>query len=186
MRATGYILGHEVSVVDYLCFFGLREDPLGEARTLVSDLRDALAILSPDTAATLRRSEFIVRPPYQVRGNLPGELKQFSRMPLVRGPSDAPIIRVALYGDMVGGMTEPATQSIEELRGALEAVRREIPTVPGRVVLVDNSLVLHARSSFKPAFDGRDRWLQRMMVTANLRPMAAWQRESLRVLTPGF
>lgn len=182
--ATGFILGQDVSVVDYLCFFGLREDPHDEARTLVSDVRDALAILSPETVWTLRQPEFILRPPYQVRASLPDELKQFSGVPLLRGPVGAPIIRVALYGDLVEGMTQPAVRSIPELREALEAVRREIPTVAGRCVVLDNNVVTHARTESSPAFDGKDRWLQRMMVTTNLRSMAAWQRDSLRVLTP--
>jgi len=35
---------------------------------------------------------------------------------------------------------------------------------PGSALIIDNNQMLHCRSLFKPMFDGKDRWLQRMYV----------------------
>ena len=173
-------------VVDYLCFFHLREDPRGEAKTLVSDIRDALPLLGPEEIETLRRPEFLFRPPFKVRASLPAEHREVRNVAVLTGPADHPYVSAALYGDLTEGMTKQAQAALHELRAALDAVQRQVPTVAGRMVLIDNRRVLHARYPFQPAFDGRDRWLQRVMVTTSLEPLRPWQRHSARVLSPGI
>jgi len=184
--ATGYLLGPDVNVCEYLLFFGLRQDPQQVANTLVADIRDALHLLSPSTIETLRRPEFLVRPPLQVRARLPIDRQSITNVPVLTGLIEHPMVRVALYGDLCEGMTPEACRALDSLVSALDAVQRGLPTVPGRLVLVDNRMVLHSRSPFTPAYDGNDRWLQRAMVTSSLRLMQPWQQKSLRVLTPSF
>lgn len=182
--ATGYALGPNVNVCDYLVFFGLRADPRGAARTLVADIRDALELLDPGVVEVLRSPVFVARPPLQIRAGLPENQREFRHVPVLAGPVHCPDVRLALYGDMSEGETDAAREALAALSAALDAVQRGVPTVPGRLVVVDNARVLHGRWPFTPAFDGRDRWLQRAMVTASLRPLQRWQRQSLRVLTP--
>ena len=35
--------------------------------------------------------------------------------------------------------------------------------------MVDNRVTVHGRTAFRPRYDGRDRWLQRTFVAADLR-----------------
>ncbi|TVP96127.1 MAG: hypothetical protein EA381_17710 [Planctomycetaceae bacterium] len=184
-NATGFLLDPPVRVVDYLVFFHLREDPRGEARTLVSDIRDVLPLLSPSVIETLRRPEFVLRPPLQVRGSLPVERREALNVAILTGPSENPHVRAAMYGDLTAGLTDAAQAALVELESVLDATQRQVPTTPGRLVLVDNRRVLHARFPYQPAFDGRDRWLQRVMVTTSLEPLRHWQRDSARILSPG-
>lgn len=38
----------------------------------------------------------------------------------------------------------------------------------GDVLIVDNKRAMHARTSFEPAYDGNDRWLQRVRAKTDL------------------
>lgn len=184
-NATGFLVTPPTRVIDYLVFFHLREDPFGEAKTLVADVRDALNWLSPEAVETLRQPNFLFRPPFQVRASLPPHLQEVQNVSILSGSPDHPYVNAALYGDLTEGLTETAQRALAELQLALDAVQRQVPTVPGRLVLIDNRRVLHSRYPFRPSFDGRDRWLQRLMVTASLEPFGKWQRESPRILSPG-
>lgn len=135
--ATGLLLSPPQRLVDYLAFFHLREDPLGEAKTLVADIRDALPLLGPDTIETLRRPAFVFRPPFQVRASLPAERQSIWNVPVLGGQLDQPYVNAALYGDLTEGMNDAAQTSLAQLRDALDAVQRQVPTTAGRMVLVD-------------------------------------------------
>ena len=80
--------------------------------------------------------------------------------------------------------TPHAEAALEAVKDAFDTVHYGVPTKPGRLVLVDNRLVLHARHPYAPKYDGMDRWLQRMMVTESLWPLLDWQKNSRRILTP--
>ncbi|MFN5531312.1 MAG: TauD/TfdA family dioxygenase [Planctomycetaceae bacterium] len=184
-NATQYLLDPPTRVVDNLLFFHLREDPRGEAKTLTADIRDALHWMSPDAIETLRQPTFVVRAPYLVRATLAPRHQEIREVPILTGPPEAPYVNAALYGDLTEATTVAGARALEQLATALDAAQRQLPTVPGRLVIVDNRRVMHSRFPFKPAFDGRDRWLQRCMVTASLEAFRDWQIDSPRILTPG-
>ncbi len=184
--ATGLLLSRPERVVDTLVFFHLRGDPQGEAKTLGADIRDARQLLAPDVVETLRRPEFTFRPPLLVRASLPTDRREFRNLPVLTGDDEHPFANAALYGDLTEGQTLEAREALNELGKALDAVQFHLPTVPGRVVIVDNRRFFHARYPYRPAYDGNDRWLQRVMTTTSLEPFRAWQRHaSPRVLSPG-
>ena len=184
--ATGLLLSRPERVVDTLVFFHLRGDPQGEAKTLGADIRDARQLLAPDVVETLRRPEFTFRPPLLVRASLPTDRREFRSLPVLTGDDEHPFANAALYGDLTEGQTLEAREGLNELGKALDAVQFHLPTVPGRVVIVDNRRFFHARYPYRPAYDGNDRWLQRVMTTTSLEPFRAWQRHaSPRVLSPG-
>ncbi|MEM6470450.1 MAG: TauD/TfdA family dioxygenase [Planctomycetota bacterium] len=182
--ATGYVLPGSPSVISYLAFIGLRSDPTGRAKTLVADIRDAARLISSAHMAELRSDQFLVRPPLMVRARISPPNHQVSGVPIITGPDSSPEIRVALYGDMVEGLTDDAKQALAALQRALDRVHRGFETQPGRLMLVDNRVALHARAPYQPKYDGRDRWLQRLLVTDSLWPFRSWQQNANRVLTP--
>ena len=62
------------------------------------------------------------------------------------------------------------------------AEARALVLEPGDLLFLDNRRVIHARSAFTPRGDGTDRWLQRALITADLRKMSGARRRGLRVL----
>lgn len=43
-----------------------------------------------------------------------------------------------------------------------DSYARKRTAQPGEMLIVDNQLAAHARTGFKPLYDGFDRWLQRI------------------------
>lgn len=181
--ATHLALGGTALVLAYLVFFHLRASHDGDAKTLVADYRDAFALLDPATIDTLFSPEFKVKPPKLVAETLPKQARVFRPVPLFTGPREAPQLQGALYGDLTEGLTDKASRALEVLKDALDSVYYQVTTKPGRLVILDNRLALHARAPFEPRYDGRDRWLQRTLVAENLRQFHPWQRRSNRVLS---
>jgi L-asparagine oxygenase len=52
----------------------------------------------------------------------------------------------------------------ERLAGRFEVAMRRVVVRPGDLLVLDNDLVVHGRDSFIAGFDGRDRWLKRVIV----------------------
>lgn len=183
--ATGLTFDPPTDVVAYLMFFGLRADPGGKAKTLVSDIRDALSLLDQEHIETLRKPLFNLRPPLLVRRSIQSDERLFGPTPLLLGPRNAPQIRAALYGDLTVATPPEAQAAIRQLKRALTSTQRGIFTKPGRLAIVDNRTVCHSRSPYSPRFDGSDRWLQRVMVTESLYNLRKWRHTSHRVLDVG-
>ena len=58
--------------------------------------------------------------------------------------------------------TDAAKAALDRLEAAIERKCTSVKLVPGDVLLLDNRRTVHSRSSFSPAYDGKDRWLQRV------------------------
>jgi Fe(II)/alpha-ketoglutarate-dependent arginine beta-hydroxylase len=90
-------------------------------------------------------------------------------VPLLTGSTDAPVLRVDRdYASAVTG-DEDAARALRSLVEHLDAATHDLPLVPGDVCFLDNRNVVHGRRPFLPSYDGRDRWLKRVNVVADLR-----------------
>ena len=105
-------------------------------------------------------------------------------MPLLTGPAGAPELSGAFYGDMTQVEDPAAIEALGDLMTALDRVCYRVPTRPGRLMIACNRLAMHRRAPFQPLWDGKDRWMQRVMVTDALWPLRTWQSHSNRVLDP--
>jgi alpha-ketoglutarate-dependent taurine dioxygenase len=56
----------------------------------------------------------------------------------------------------------------------------------GNLLVLDNRRCVHARSVFRAAFDGRDRWLQRLAVVRDLDASAQDRIRGTRVIATDF
>ncbi|WP_336214997.1 TauD/TfdA family dioxygenase [Nonomuraea sp. LPB2021202275-12-8] len=89
--------------------------------------------------------------------------------PVLTGPADAAVLRIdrdctaAVPGD------EEARAALELIFGQLDANLYDFALAPGDVIFVDNRNVVHGRRPFRARYDGRDRWLRRVNVAADLR-----------------
>jgi L-asparagine oxygenase len=70
---------------------------------------------------------------------------------------------------MVAEDTE-SERALAEVRALLPEVADAVALDAGDLLIIDNRVAAHARSSWTPRYDGRDRWLQRMSVVCDFRP----------------
>jgi len=65
--------------------------------------------------------------------------------------------------------TDPqAKRALKALQDAIEHNLEGISLAPGEILFLDNSRVVHGRSSFSARYDGTDRWLKRINLTRDL------------------
>jgi Fe(II)/alpha-ketoglutarate-dependent arginine beta-hydroxylase len=110
---------------------------------------------------------------------------------LIRSWNEEPVPRPVLFGDRAApymaldpyhmrtdGWTDRAAAAFTGLCAEIERRMQDIGLRPGDVVFLDNFRAVHGRRSFRPRYDGSDRWLKRLNVTRNLRGSRAWRRSA--------
>ena len=71
--------------------------------------------------------------------------------------------------------TARSLRAFRDLCDEIEVNLRPLPLRPGNLVFIDNFRAVHGRQSFRPRYDGSDRWLKRLNITRNLRGSRAWR-----------
>lgn len=177
--ATGFALGMGDILVSELVLGVLRAAPSGDGKTLVADIRDAIDLLSETDIALLEGPNYYLRLPPSMQSSLrTGSLVTFGPRPLLFGPMFEFRIIGGLYPGGVHPISTRAKGALENLRSALDRVQQQITSRPGRVMILNNRLMVHARGSFTPSYDGHDRWLQRVLVTQHLSALKPWLKQS--------
>jgi Fe(II)/alpha-ketoglutarate-dependent arginine beta-hydroxylase len=69
-------------------------------------------------------------------------------------------------------------QAFKQFCAEIEASLKPVVLRPGDCVFIDNFRAVHGRNSFRPRYDGSDRWLKRLNVTRNIRGSRAWRRSA--------
>lgn len=64
---------------------------------------------------------------------------------------------------------QKAQETLNTLFQAIEAKLTELILQPGNFLFIDNFKVVHGRKPFKARYDGKDRWLKRIIITRDLR-----------------
>jgi L-asparagine oxygenase len=148
---------------DFVMLMCLRTDHDRVAGLRVASARELLSELSSTAVATLFGPEFITKPPpsFGSGGNATAPHA------VLTGAPEDPDIRLDMAATVA--LTPKAKLALEEVDGALARVEHTFRLVPGDLAIVDNRVALHGRTAFRPRYDGRDRWLQRTFVSADLR-----------------
>ncbi|OLF14695.1 TauD/TfdA family dioxygenase [Actinophytocola xanthii] len=63
---------------------------------------------------------------------------------------------------------DEAKEALAELKEALDEAKAGHVLEPGDLIMLDNRRVVHARTPFRAAYDGHDRWLLRTMVCSSI------------------
>ncbi len=181
----------------YLLLLCLRGEPT--AQTLLTSIRHVIDRLSPAVRQVLREprfrtsvdESFLRSEPHPTnagatggRGGTGAPLwpRMSEPVPVVSGPESAPTF--TFDADLMVGLDPQAELALAQLD---ELVRRDhvgLALEPGDLLVVDNAVAVHGRSSFPARFDGTDRWLQRTFVVPDLAPSAS-ERQG-RVITTRF
>ena len=155
-----FLAEHRPDYVGLLC---LRNDHDNVAGLRTASIRRALPLLPEKTRAILREPRFVTHAPASFGDGLPPA----SPRPLLEGDPADPDIQVDF------ACTEPqgaeAEAAMAELSRALDEVALTFVLEPGDLAVLDNRLALHGRTSFRPRYDGADRWLQRSFMHLDAR-----------------
>jgi alpha-ketoglutarate-dependent taurine dioxygenase len=162
----------------YLLLLCLRGD--AAAHTTIASIFDLLERLDDDTIEVLRRPRFRTAVDASFLGDRVSTLGPAHEV--VSGTLDEPTF--VFDADLTTGIDPEACAALERVNALIEQVRTSVVLEPGDLLVIDNNIVVHGRSSFTPRFDGTDRWLQRSFVVADLAPSAA-DRDG-RVITTNF
>jgi len=149
-----------------LLFFNLyclREDREHKALTGVSSIRKAIKFLTEPVQKELRKCKFKIGIDFSFESTKGvGNEKTIS---ILSGPTDDP------YMTYDADLITPTDEESEEALKALDVALRESMDwsglQAGDLIIIDNNRTVHSRTSYKPKFDGKDRWLQRIFVKAN-------------------
>jgi L-asparagine oxygenase len=166
---------------DFLGLFCLRPDYDGVAKTATASARRALRRIPGKAVSLLRQPLYRIRLSSSFSGD--GEPTRYSRqMPVLSGDLLEPEMCVDLHA--MEAMNPAARDALECLKSALMEVVVDHALEPGDMFIVDNRMAAHARTGFRPRYDGEDRWLQRMFVVQDLRRSRASRPRTGHVTVP--
>ncbi|MFI5981965.1 arginine beta-hydroxylase, Fe(II)/alpha-ketoglutarate-dependent [Streptomyces sp. NPDC051555] len=89
--------------------------------------------------------------------------------PLLYGSRQDPYMRLDPYFTSVPEDDTDARRAYDALFKVVDAGMREVVADQGDVLFIDNHRAVHGRLPFRARYDGTDRWLKRVCVTADLR-----------------
>jgi L-asparagine oxygenase len=147
---------------DYVSLMCLRADHDNVAALRTSSVRRALELLPRRTREILAEPRFVTHAPPSFGEGAPAQ-----GTPVLAGDPADPDLRVDFAA--TDPLDVPAADALEDLGRALDEARRTFPLQPGDLAVVDNRIAVHGRTSFRPRYDGLDRWLQRTYVQLDLR-----------------
>ncbi|MBZ2409398.1 TauD/TfdA family dioxygenase [Streptomyces albidoflavus] len=151
---------HRPHYVGLLC---VRADPTGDARLCTSSVRRVLPLLPKEVRAVLAEQRFMTEPPPSF-GDLGGVTPVHA---VLQGAPDDPDLVVDFAA--THPLDDGARAALEALREALESQAYPHDLEVGDLAIADNRLTAHGRTSFRPRFDGTDRWLHRVYATLDAR-----------------
>jgi L-asparagine oxygenase len=151
---------------DYLALLCLRADHDRIGELCVGQVRAVVRELSPDVLDVLRQPRFHSLYPTSFGLDEAGNRPCSEPHPILRGRPDAVTIRFNRHN--TSGTDGEAERALRVFESALNRVSLRIKLVPGQLVVVNNSLVVHGRTPFRPRYDGADRWLRRCYVLRSI------------------
>lgn len=91
------------------------------------------------------------------------------RVPILTGDHSAPFVRID-PAFMERALNDPeAERALDEVIKEFDGRMRDVILSPGEMLIIDNMRAVHGRRPFAARYDGTDRWLRRINVTADLR-----------------
>ncbi|MFD2172209.1 TauD/TfdA family dioxygenase [Tumebacillus lipolyticus] len=162
---------------DHLALFCLRSDHDQQARTDVASIVNAMQMM-PSAAITLLR-----QPLYRLRAPSSfGTLEYATTVPVLTGSLLQP--ELCMNSHTMEGINSEAQWALDTLIEAFEEVSVGYVLLPGDLIIIDNRLAVHGRSSFSPRYDGEDRWLQRLFTVTDIRRSSFSRAPNQNVCVP--
>ncbi|KAA6215515.1 L-asparagine oxygenase [Streptomyces albofaciens JCM 4342] len=148
---------------DFVMLLCLRADHERVAELRTACIREVLPLLTDESREALLAPEFVTAPPPSF--GLPGA--GTTPHAVLTGAPEDPDICVDLAA--TAPQTQRAKVAMHELQELFDRTAQSVRLVPGELAIVDNRVTVHGRTSFRPRYDGQDRWLQRTFAVTDLR-----------------
>jgi L-asparagine oxygenase len=100
------------------------------------------------------------------------------KRPLLFGDPRDPYLALDPYHMNADDWPARAQGAFKQFCAEIEAKLRPVCLRPGDCLFIDNFRAVHGRRSFRPRYDGSDRWLKRLNITRNLRGSRSWRRSA--------
>jgi L-asparagine oxygenase len=154
------------------------------AATYVMTARKLVAALPPCVIPRLRESLWMTDVDESFLGDhtfLHGDVR--GPMPILFGSPDDP--RIYFEQAQMTGITPDAQGLLQDIIKLYPDLRDEHVLQPGELLLIDNSRVVHGRSSFTARYDGTDRFISRSFIVEHL-IVSAHARSGSRTIAARF
>lgn len=161
---------------DYVVLMCLRGDPT--ALTTYAILNEIIKELSSDTITALHQQWFTttIDLSFIINGAIDKEIPT-----TVLTTTDG--ITTLTYDEaLIKPTNKVAADALAELKTAIDKCTHSVSLEKGDMLILRNKTVIHGRNSFKPKYDGTDRWLLRALVVAE-RPPDMFMQESVCTYT---
>jgi len=94
------------------------------------------------------------------------------RTPILSGDPEAPYVRID-PAFMQRDLGDPvAERALDTVITAIDQRLEDVVLASGELLIIDNKRAVHGRRPFRARYDGTDRWLRRINVSADLRKSA--------------
>jgi len=164
----------------YLLLLCLRGD--SKAVTTLSSIFEILPLLRHDVVDILFEPRFRTAVDESYLHGRDNRKVLGAPMSVLRGDRQRP--HLVFDAELMVATDAAADAAIRTLSAAIERHHTGVVLEAGDLLIVDNDVAVHGRSSYQPKWDGRDRWIQRSMAVTDLGPSAADRDE--RVITTRF
>lgn len=170
---------------DYVCMYSIRnQDSIG---TTVASIRDVM--LEEELKDVLYQKRYMIKPD---ESHLDGtQLSQTvsdkhldalyeneNKTSVLYGNPAYPYICFDPHYTLCGENDQESRDALDALIIKIRNKTQSLVLKSGDICIIDNRKVVHGRGSFKPRYDGKDRWLKRISITNNLRKSVS-SRESI-------
>lgn len=144
--------GFHPAKADLASLFCLRGD--NSVQTYICKAKNLA--LRPEMRDELMKENFLIKvdPTFKSAKDQPSQF----RCSVLSAGNDPEIVYDPAY---MQGATRESQIALEHVRECIESAYEAITLESGDLLIFDNRRVLHARSSYQPAYDGTDRWLLR-------------------------
>jgi hypothetical protein len=146
---------------DYIFLYCLRQDVEGVAQTKLAGIQKIFPFLTEEDRELLHQPVFETR----VFGNFATKEGQMITLSVLYGNKQLPYFR---YDKFMRGKTPEAARVLDKVAYLVDQESYPFCLQEGNLLIIDNKATVHARTSFPAYYNGKDRWLQRLLVTSNL------------------
>lgn len=144
---------HPKLIPDYVLLYCVRSDR--QAANLVVDLDNLLEHLPSEVVAILMRPLF--------RHLVSESPEHYTLQPILF--RKAGLVTIRYDEDNTSGINDEARSAQRLLDELSRKIADRIPNFTNSLLVLNNQRCLHARTSFSPKFDGKDRWIKCTYVT---------------------
>jgi L-asparagine oxygenase len=151
---------------DFVLLLCLRPDHHNVARTKLSSWKRVVNQVDPSTLELLRQPLFETAIDESFAPRTAGG--EVTRKPIrvLDEAREPPRVRADFAETQ--GTVDDAQEALKRLEDVVNEVAIDVALQTGDLLIIDNRSTFVGRSSFTPEWDGRDRWLLRTFVTADL------------------